>query len=262
MKTNRPDIKIGDVFDRLTVTASDGRNRHRHPMWICECSCGSVCRIDGGNMKNGHTRSCGCLAREARRKVVHGEAALRTRSKEYGIWVSMIGRCYNENDRAYKDYGGRGIKMCRRWRESYTAFLADMGRRPSPKHSIDRIDNDRGYAPNNCRWATQKEQGRNTRRTRMIAMDGERRPLIEWAERYNIQPGTLLARLDRQGMTLKQALKTPNQKAFSVEYNGETRTLKEWCRLLDLRYGTVWNRIKNLGMSPEQAIEVGRGRVQ
>jgi hypothetical protein len=163
----------GQAFGRLTVIelhperCADGTVR-----WICQCACGAFTVKRSRDLRNGNSRSCGCLLREltadpdgplgmTRRK--HGHAALGQQSPEYRCWVDLKQRCTNPRNRRYADYGGRGIAVCERWLNSFTAFLADMGQRPGPEYSLDRVDNDGPYAPGNCRWATQSEQQRNRR---------------------------------------------------------------------------------------------------
>lgn len=130
--------------------------------------------------------------------VDHNPTAIEPSRKcpEYKVWASMKNRCYNPKDRrSWLPYGGRGITICERWRNSFAAFLADMGRRPSPQHQLDRIDNDGPYCPENCRWATRKEQANNRRNNHFITHDGVTLTLTQWAERTGIPYGTLKARL-------------------------------------------------------------------
>ena len=130
------------------------------------------------------------------------------RTPEYRCWQSIRDRCYNPNNRDYAMYGGRGIAVCKRWRESSAAFLADMGPKPSPEHSIDRIDNDGDYSPENCRWATPAEQARNRKSSRLLTHNGETMTVAEWAERLAIKPGTLSMRLS-YGWSVEKAVTTP-----------------------------------------------------
>lgn len=165
-----PAIKemAGKRFGRWTV---EGRGHNptkssRAIFWVCRCDCGSVKSICGTALRTGESQSCGCLSADktGERRRKHGESK---KSPEYLIWGTMKARCHRPNAQGYYKYGARGITVCQEWRDSYEAFLRDMGRRPSPKHSIDRIDNNQGYSPQNCRWATATQQMCNTRATKL-----------------------------------------------------------------------------------------------
>lgn len=123
----------------------------------------------------------------------------------YNVWCRMIARCTGAYCTSYPMYGGRGIKVCDRWLESFTAFLADMGERPTANHELDRIDNDGDYTPENCRWATKKQNARNRRSNRRLSLNGRTQTMVEWAEEYGLKPGTLRSRLWR-GSSLETAL--------------------------------------------------------
>lgn len=155
-----PDL-AGQKFGRLT--ALDRALGERGSRWRCQCDCGETSVVRGILLLNGNTRSCGCLSKESSAAVCRSRATHGGRdTPEYGVWWSMRQRCDNPANKAFANYGGRGIRVCERW-QSFENFRADMGMRPSDELSIDRIDNDGNYEPGNCRWATAKEQRANQR---------------------------------------------------------------------------------------------------
>ncbi len=173
----------GQVFSRLTVV-SRASNVGKEPYWVCICACGETKAVSGSCLRAGSVRSCGCLAREVTsvRSTKHGMVG----SPEWFTWASMRARCSNPNTRNFSDYGGRGITVCERW-NTFEAFFADMGPRPSSSHQIDRIDNDSGYFPENCRWVTRSENMRNRRITKRYAG----LTLREWSEKTGVNYNTL-----------------------------------------------------------------------
>lgn len=170
-KANGPkqrDRLVGKRFGRWTVIAAADVDGRQQSQWECRCDCGTVRVVPGDNLKAGRSTSCGCFRREVvgERFTTHGG----TETSEYASWKAMKQRCLDPNRINFKNYGGRGITVCERWRDSFENFLADMGPKPTPEHSIDRWpDNDGNYEPTNCRWATDSEQQRNTRRQRKAA---------------------------------------------------------------------------------------------
>jgi hypothetical protein len=163
---------IGHRFGRLVVIAEAPRqirpNGARVLAWECRCDCGAkVASIAGANLRSGSIVSCGCYRRElsSRKSTTHGNARTNRTTPEYRSWINMRTRCYNPNDRCFHNYGGRGITVCDRWHPkaggSFENFLQDVGKRPTPNHSIDRINPDGNYEPGNVRWATVAEQARN-----------------------------------------------------------------------------------------------------
>jgi hypothetical protein len=201
----------GLQFERLTViNKSYKRSKNRQIYWNCVCSCGTLRCVRADQLTRGIAQSCGCKQREF--AVLLGKSRLKhgkRNSKEYGIWCSIKARCFNTNNHAYKNYGGRGISMCRRWL-NFNNFLKDMGKCPVG-YSIDRIDVNGNYTAENCRWATPKEQSRNTRFNVLITHNGKSQCIAAWAEELNI-PYKLLYQRIRRGLTIEETLTTPVRK--------------------------------------------------
>jgi|SRR5450631_309226 len=193
--------RVGQRFSRLVVL--ERVESDKKVMWRCLCDCGNESIVDSANLADGHSRSCGCLVKDKAREnfTTHG----LTNIPEHKAWMSMNNRCNNENDRQYVDYGGRGIHICERWL-SFENFLEDMGNKPSPQHSIDRIDNELGYSKDNCRWATTKEQANNRRSNRLLIIDGITKTLSECADEYQISYGVIQNRL-KKGWSDEDAVK-------------------------------------------------------
>lgn len=171
----------GRVFGRLTAVRFTGKDRDSNRMWLCKCECGTQKEVIGFQLVRGSVKSCGCLVREHRSKwpktfVKHGKC----NSREYRSWQAMKHRCYNKNDKCYSGYGGRGIAVCSRWRNSFIHFIEDMGPCPSGMQ-LDRIDNNKGYSVCNCRWATGSQNCNNTRRNVVLELYGQRYTLTEWS---------------------------------------------------------------------------------
>lgn len=210
----------GQQFDRLTVVRAGSGIRRRRSV-VCMCECGTEVERPEADVVAGKVRSCGCMRRERARALAAATTDVRRlattkhglagtdRHPLYSTWVHMNQRCANPSNRNFADYGGRGITVCERWRgeHGFENFLADMGERP-PGTTLDRRDNDRGYSPENCRWATRVEQTRNTRANRLITVDGETLTLAEWADRAQIPVTTLHHRLSH-GWSEEAAVKTP-----------------------------------------------------
>lgn len=205
-------IGIGDVVEHFTVLSEASAGPRGRRRWLCRCSCGTERIVEDKNLKNRNTVSCGC-AKQAGAQALglssrrHGESWATGRSAEYKTWQSLLGRCKNPTNPKYPRYGGRGITVCDRWL-TYENFLIDMGRKPSPKHTIERKDNNGNYSPENCVWATAVVQARNKSNNRLITYQGVTRCLAEWAELLGIRYATLWARLN-YGWPIDKAFATP-----------------------------------------------------
>lgn len=166
-EAQRVAIAEGQRFGRLVALERTRQTKSRNWVWLCACDCGNVKEVTGSDLRNGHTKSCGCYRRDAtaQNKTVHGAAKRGGHTREYRIWRGMISRCHSPTNAAYSHYGARDIFVCDSWRYSFANFLADMGPCPAGL-SIDRINNKLGYGPDNCRWATAKQQANNRSKRR------------------------------------------------------------------------------------------------
>lgn len=191
----------GKIFERLTVIGFAGTIKGKSH-WYCKCSCGNITMPTASKLRNGSTKSCGCYIKEMR-GVFHKTHG-KTLSREYNIWGHIKYRCFNKNSPFYHLYGGRGITMCDRWKDSFDNFLEDMGSIPHDKYSIDRIDNNKGYFPENCRWASHKEQARNKNWNMKITFNNETKLLCDWSKTTGINQATLRNRIVR-GWPIQEA---------------------------------------------------------
>lgn len=198
-------IKPGMTFGRLTVLHENGRTGRQYVLWHCQCACGSTTDVISSHLRNGNTKSCGCLSSEvtAQRNRTHGMSHTRT----YRIWEHIHKRCSDPSHNDYAQYGGRGIRVCERW-NSFENFFADMGHPPTDVHSIDRRDSNGNYEPGNCKWSTNIEQANNRRNTVFLELNGIRKSRMEWVRELGISLGTIKAR-QKLGWTDEAILTTP-----------------------------------------------------
>lgn len=187
---------VGRVCGQLTVKKLVMVEGEAH--WICECTCGGIKTVKGNSLRRGATISCGCLRPERR--------STRTGTPEYKVWIGIKVRVNDPNN---PNYGGRGITMSKRWEASFEAFLADMGRRPSSKHQIDRINNDKGYFKSNCRGATPKVNCNNKRNVKTVTYRGKKRLLSDLSEEFDLPINTLYMRIFVYKWPVKDALTIP-----------------------------------------------------
>lgn len=204
---------LGRTFGRLTVLsrADNGKAGRR---WNCVCKCGKTSTVLGQQLRNGEVKSCGCYSLEisTKRLTKHGHATGGKISPELTAWNNLRGRCYDHADKSYATYGRRGIRVCDRWmgENGFPAFIADMGPRPSTQHSIDRIDPNGDYEPNNCRWATAREQQNNRTDNHRITWNGRTQNISEWSRELGISPHTLGKRIER--WPIDRAMSAPLRK--------------------------------------------------
>lgn len=217
-------IRIGEKFNRLLIQDEYKKSGCKHRIALCLCDCGTVKEFNKNRVTSGATKSCGCYASEMARISINATRLTRVLSPEarkkmggdtrfkpthgmkktpiYAVWNSMISRCTLESCTSYRNYGARGVYVCEKWRK-FENFYSDMGDRPDGM-TLERIDNDGNYFPENCKWDTPKNQSRNKRTNRLISYKGETRCLVEWSEIFNLKQNTLSRRL-KLGWSLEKA---------------------------------------------------------
>jgi len=199
-------MKAGEKYGRLTAIKETRKNHNYLAYWLFKCDCGNEKELRANSVKAGEIKSCGCLQKEVSKKnlTTHGGSYTNT----YKTWQKMRARCLNKNDKHYYNYGGRGITICERWND-FANFLEDMGERKEGM-SLDRIDSEKGYCKENCRWATKIEQQNNRRDCHYVEINGVKKTLTEWSRIYNIKVATINYRI-RNGMTDVEAITTPKR---------------------------------------------------
>jgi hypothetical protein len=245
--------EVGKRYGSWLVVEDLGHEEGRS--WVlCRCDCGNAAKIAATTLRSGKTQRC-MRCRNARIPR-HGGWG----TPEYTTWTAMRARCRNPNRRVFRLYGGRGITVCERW-DDYAAFIEDMGPRPSDKHTLERIDNDGGYSPENCRWALSAEQQSNKRTNRWIEFEGERRTLEQWALRLGIDPHALSSRI-AHGWPLERALTAPSRGSTAakvLEYGGRRLSTSAWARESGIPSRTLRRRLER-GWSVERALTEPLGR--
>lgn len=197
-------IEKGDKYNRLTiikeVKPNYTKSGRKMRMIMCKCECGTIKNYMLWHLRSGHTKSCGCHKLDIH--IKHNKCG----SAEYRTWTNMKNRCLNKNERRYNNYGGRGIKLCKRWYD-FENFYKDMGKRPK-NTTIDRIDNDGNYEPTNCRWATPKEQSNNMRSNVILSHKGKSLTISQWSNKLNIRRSRIAWRISN-GWSVEKALTVP-----------------------------------------------------
>jgi hypothetical protein len=217
------DIKeyIGKKFNRLTILKEMEPTQYSKGMMrnvLCKCDCGNQKVIDLNSVKRNKSMSCGCLNKEiaSKNSKTHGLAMLSTgvRHPDYDIWIKMKSRCFNKNDKSYKHYGKRGISVCYSWTSSFKTFINDLGWRPSKEYSLERIDYNKNYCPENCKWILKSEQSKNSRRVNKITYQGKEYCLTDFCKEFSFPYSTMRHRVYDLGISIEEAIKYPQHYKF------------------------------------------------
>ncbi len=247
----------GLKFGRWLVLGRAGTRPSGLRYWRCQCECGVLREVYQCSLTKGLSHSCGCWQsyKAAIMHYEHGYASRSHRNPTYTAWASMKARCFNVKNKRYDRYGGRGITICARWHDSFEAFLADMGERPTRYHSLERIDNDGTYSAENCRWATSTEQARNRRSSRLVTFKGETKTIAEWAQTTGINEGTIGSRL-ANGWTPERIFTatTGRNRGRFITLGSTTHTLVEWAKITGFSQRTITTRLDKKGWSVERAL--------
>lgn len=197
------EITIGQKFVRLTILKLAEKDKNSNKRWFCKCECGNERKILQNNLTRGKTKSCGCLNKEVVKNRFTTHEMSNTRI--YKSWASLLQRCNNSNATAYKGWGGRGITVCKSWYK-FINFYKDMGNSYRDDLQIDRIDNNKGYFKENCKWSTSIEQNNNKRDNHFIEWQRKRKTIAQWARELNINAGTLKSRINESKWPIEKAL--------------------------------------------------------
>jgi len=204
----------GQRFGRLLVLYDTGERKDKRVVWRCKCDCGNEVDAVSHDLTSGDTRSCGCYQRErvAEAHTTHGMVRHGKRHPVYGVWAAILTRCENPNAKCYKNYGGRGIAVCEEWHDPAVFIDWALAHGWKKGLSIDRIDNNGNYEPDNCRWVTSKENNRNRRSNHLISFDGKVQTMAEWADELNISYHALKHRINELDWPAERALAEPVKK--------------------------------------------------
>lgn len=205
----------GHRFGRLVALKMTEKRKWSSVVWACVCDCGVGIDVRAGCLHSGNTKSCGCLRKDQAetlkgrsRRRSHGHSSRGGYSGEYNAWRGMRARCSRPKINGYERYGGRGIRVCDRWQNSFEAFFSDMGTKPSPAHTLDRINSDGHYEPGNVRWATPEQQDRNRRTNRLVVIRGKSMILADAIRQYGARSKMTIRRRLRTGWDAEKAILT------------------------------------------------------
>ncbi len=259
-------LEIGARVGRLVVLGKAKTRGGKHSYLPCKCDCGKEWEPRRDSIVSGRIVSCGCYRDEmtAKRMTTHGQSPRKGRSGAYGTYCDMIQRCTNPKHCAFKHYGERGIKICDRWLDSFENFYEDMGERPARK-TLDRIENDKGYCKENCKWSTHKEQMRNTRGNHFVYLFGERTLVADVAAKLGIPEHRVYSRVSQFGVSHQEATdyyanKTPRGDVKFVYIDGEAMSCAEAEKRLGVYQGAITCRIRRNRETRQQAVDHFRQR--
>lgn len=196
---DRAIVLVDQRFERLVVVELFGRNKTQNLLWLCQCDCGKTVVVTSTNLRTGNTRSCGCLRRDTVSARHAKSYSTIQKHPLHPVWKGLVHRCTNPKNIGYKNYGGRGITVCEEWKTSPQTFynhVSKLEHYGKSGYSLDRIDNSQGYFPGNVRWATRKEQCRNTRKNVLLTYNGKTQCIAQWAEDLEIKAFTIRSRLN------------------------------------------------------------------
>lgn len=253
MEIRKKSIEIGTIKGSVIVISHSRQIRDSKKSYKfiinCQCNCGEFCSFETGNFKRINNPMCGNCKNRAEYKTINGNSTRKDDNeleyKSYYTWKAMRRRCTDEKDKRYSRYGGRGIKVCERWKDSYKNFLEDMGIPPSTNHSIERLNNDGDHEPKNCIWGTKGEQANNKSNNRNITAFGKTQTLMQWADETGIKRETIAKRLN-SGKSPEIALSV--QKSSQYKYvtpKGSFISLKEVCEIYGLKNTAIHSRFES-----------------
>lgn len=238
----------GKKFNRLTVISRAENSKHGKVRWKCKCECGNEVIVDASSLRKNSVHSCGCYRTERLNEYSYTHGKSKTRLNN--TWRCMKQRCLNPNNSAYKNYGGRGITVCNEWQEFQPFYDWAIANGYKDDLTIDRIDVNGNYEPSNCRWVDTKTQSNNTRRSHYITYKGETMTLTQWANKLNMNKGTLTKRLN-SGWSIEEAF--TKQLKGTYTFNGKTQSLEEWAVELNIKHSILYQRIYDKGLTIEEA---------